>query len=111
MICPSCQTPHAEPAPRFCDGCGLALPRVRPAATATRAAGAGDPAEVRCQECGTPATARRCRGCGARVRWPEDVIPPDEQEGMGRPPAPALDLGSDDAGVDVELDGSTGEER
>ena len=104
MICPHCQTAHAEPAPRFCDGCGLALPRVRPPAAA-RAAGDAAP-EVRCSECGQQATARRCRACGARVRWPEDVIPPDESA-PGRPPAPALELddGADDLAVDLDGDG------
>jgi hypothetical protein len=46
------------------------------------------------------ATSRRCSGCGARVRWPEDVVPPDE-EGVGRPPAPALELPQGEAEVDT----------
>jgi hypothetical protein len=102
VICPACQTAHGEPAPRFCDGCGLALPRVRPAPSARRL----DPAEslVRCPDCGTPATARRCRACGARVRWPEDMLPPDE-EAPGKPPAPALELEDDSVAIiDVPLD-------
>jgi hypothetical protein len=100
MICPSCQAEQPDPAPRFCDACGLALPKVRRAAAP---AGTGS-ADVRCQECGVVATARRCRGCGARVRWPEDVIPPDEQ-GSGKPVAPALELeggeGDEDLGVEI----------
>ena len=105
MICPACQTAHAEPAPRFCDGCGLALPRLRRAAPAAAAA----PVEIRCAECGLIASSRRCHGCGARVRWPEDVLPPDEQD-MGRPPAPALEL-PDDVGADEVLEVDPGEEK
>jgi len=105
VICPACQTAHAEPAPRFCDGCGLALPRLRRAAPA---AGEAAAAGIRCGECGTPATSRRCRGCGARVRWPEDLIPPDERDEMGKPPAPALEL--PDA-PDESLEVDPGEER
>ena len=102
MICPSCQTPHAEPVPRFCDACGLALPRVRRAATAPT----GADAEVRCAECGVVAHSRRCSGCGARVRWPEGVIPPDELE--GRPLPPALELHEDEDAPALELDDGTG---
>ena len=108
MICPSCQHEHAEPAPRFCDACGLALPRLRRAAPAASAAGE---VVVRCQECGAQASARRCRGCGARVRWPDDVIPPDEQEGVGKPAAPALELDDGQGGeaaFAVEVDDDPG---
>jgi hypothetical protein len=115
VICPSCQHEHADPAPRFCDACGLALPKLR------RAAAPAATAEVvvRCQECGAQASARRCRGCGARVRWPDDVIPPDEQEGVGKPAAPALELDDgqgEDAAFAVEVDDpgagpSSGEEH
>ena len=99
MICPSCQSEQPDPAPRFCDACGLALPKLRRAA----APASGQAPDVRCQECGVVATARRCRGCGARVRWPEDVIPPDEQD-AGKPAAPALELEEpegEDLGVDI----------
>ena len=99
MTCPHCQTAHVEPAPRFCDGCGLALPRLRSPAAARAGS---ETLEVRCSECGVLATARRCRACGARVRWPEDVIPPDEGA-PGKPPAPALELpDGEDAGLDLE---------
>ncbi len=101
MTCPHCQTAHADPPPRFCDACGLALPRLRVAA-APRSASA-EPILIRCPECGQPATSRRCAGCGSRVRWPEHMIPPDEQDGMGKPAAPALELADDDQAATLEL--------
>jgi hypothetical protein len=75
MQCPTCQAELAEPFTRFCDGCGLANPYYRPPpkATATKV-----PLEVRCDECGLLAVSRRCRGCGAAVKWPEGVSPPGE---------------------------------
>jgi hypothetical protein len=83
------------------------LPRVRRAAAAPAAA---EPVTVRCQECGAQASSRRCRGCGARVRWPEDVIPPDEQEGVGKPAPPALELddGLGDAALTVDVEDDAG---
>jgi hypothetical protein len=99
VVCAACGTAHAPPGPRFCDACGLALPRVRH--PGERKASAEAATEVRCPECGLPATARRCRGCGAKVRWPDDVVPPDEAD-VGKPAAPALELG-DDAGPALEL--------
>ncbi len=79
MNCPHCSAPLPEPAPRFCDACGLAVPRPRQAVPADAAA---PEEEVRCQECGLVATGSRCRGCGAKIRWPEGVEPIDER----RPP-------------------------
>jgi hypothetical protein len=107
VICPACQHEHADPAPRFCDACGLALPRVRPSTDAR--ARADTEVEVRCAECGQPATSRRCRACGARVRWPEDMVPPDE-ESPGKPPAPALEL-PDEGGDDIPVDDDPSEGR
>jgi hypothetical protein len=107
VICPSCQTEQPDPAPRFCDACGLALPKLRRAAPAVTA----DAVVVRCQECGAQASSRRCRGCGARVRWPEDMIPPDEQDGVGKPAPPALELDEgpgEDAAFAVEVDDDVG---
>jgi hypothetical protein len=102
--CPNCQTPVPEPpASKFCDGCGLALPVLRSANVRARArARAEEPTAVRCPECGLHASARRCRGCGALVRWPEGVIPPDEQGDMpGKGADPALELPDD--GMHLEL--------
>lgn len=75
MTCPHCAAPQSDPPSRFCDACGLALPVVRRAAAPAATAGEE---EVRCPECGLVARARRCRGCGAPVRWPEHLVPPDE---------------------------------
>jgi hypothetical protein len=103
MTCPWCQAELADPPPsKFCDGCGLALPmaRARPGAGRAAAGGKGEAAVIRCGECGTVATSRRCRGCGARVRWPADVVPPDEE--VQRPIPPALEL-DDDGGPGLEL--------
>jgi hypothetical protein len=74
MRCQHCQVELADPPQRMCDACGMATGAARPKPPAT----ALD--EVRCPECGLPATSRRCRGCGARVRWPEDATPPHGDE-------------------------------
>ena len=95
--CPNCQTPVPEPAGRFCDACGLALPVARRVAPR----GKPEPIEVRCPECGLHAYSRRCRGCGAQVRWPEGMLPPDEMNDMpGKGADPALEL---DEGNALEL--------
>jgi hypothetical protein len=75
MNCPSCQAPLPEPAPRFCESCGLFLPRV-----ARRATAPDGPVEVRCTSCGVVATGRRCQACGVPVRWPDGQAPPGEAE-------------------------------
>jgi hypothetical protein len=69
MICAACGAEQPDPPGRFCAACALALPVARPK---DAPAAAGAPAEVRCSECGIVATGPRCRGCGAKVRWPED---------------------------------------
>ena len=76
MQCPSCHAELPEPFTRFCEGCGLANPHYKP----PRARKADEPTKeiVRCPECGLPAESRRCRGCGAPVRWPEGINPPGE---------------------------------
>ena len=76
MNCPHCQTPLADPVPRFCDTCGMSTgARVAPKKPATDAA----PTEMKCPDCGMIARTRRCRGCGAPVRWPDGVEPPGER--------------------------------
>jgi hypothetical protein len=79
MICPSCGAEQRTPS-RFCDACGLSM-GVAPSAFAEV-----DPAEepletteveVRCLECGMTAQGKRCRGCGAPIKWPEDLEPTD----------------------------------
>jgi hypothetical protein len=78
MICPNCGAEQPEPAPRFCDACAVALPRLRVAQVSKAAP------ETRCLECGLPATGARCRGCGAKVSVP---VGQDEDE---RKPLPKL---------------------
>ena len=75
MHCTSCQAELPEPFTRFCEACGIANPHYRPPA---RPAASAAPLLVRCPECGLPARRSRCRGCGARVTWPEGVTPPDD---------------------------------
>jgi len=78
VLCPSCQAEQPDPPGRFCEACGVALPRLAASNTAQEKARAAEPLQVRCPECGMPAMARKCRACGARVSWPDDVTPPDE---------------------------------
>lgn len=79
MHCPHCQTAQPDPPPRFCDACGLATGLARPAASGAKTKAKADVPELRCNECGLVAVSRRCRGCGGKIRWPDDAIPPDEQ--------------------------------
>jgi hypothetical protein len=92
MHCPYCQTEQPDPPTRFCAACGLAIPGVRPASWRT---GQAQDDVVRCVECGIAATSRRCRGCGAPIRWPDGVEPPDEEGAPGSGPAPELSLDVD----------------
>lgn len=94
MNCPYCQTAQPEPPPRLCVACARAIPGVRPPAWKA----AADKPVIRCIECGTVATRRRCGVCAAPVRWPDDLEPPDDDGAPGQGPAPDLVLppGPDD---------------
>lgn len=118
MVCQHCQTEQPDPPPKFCDACGLATGAMPRKAVSAAAAKAKADAEIRCPECGLLAVSRRCSGCGAKVRWPDDVLPIDERpipvsgpaltdaEGGGFPVTSDGGDGGDDGG---DGDGGGGE--
>jgi hypothetical protein len=98
MLCPYCQTLQPTPAPRFCVGCNVVIPGHRPTSWRSE----DDAPKVRCQDCGVACTRRVCRACGCRVRWPEDLVPFDEQD-HAPPPEPAPTPDGELPGEEVDL--------
>jgi hypothetical protein len=105
VLCPHCKTEQPEPPPKFCDKCGLVTGLKRPTPASASAKKKQEELEVHCSECGIIATSRRCRGCGSKIRWPDDVLPPDERPVRATGPAieleaPVLELPPDGGGGD-----------